>query len=276
MNKRRIAVLLIVTALAANMRRALFLLLMEFLSKGGLWAVFGALYIVWLLKGGKKALVCMMGYLILLTVLWFSNASYAPHDMDLRYEERELIRLSENLTEDAKENYTAEFDAESIIECAKDVMRMKEGRIIAFPYPEIFDKLDLSGVFLPYTGHAYINTNEKPFLLPYVAAHELSHRKGIVNEGQANIEAYIHCMNSDNRQFRYSASVYALKYALCELKSKNEAEYLRLESAIPTVILNDLNQMAVCKDSAHGALDNYADLIKGLIHIQSITSQGVI
>lgn len=276
MNKRKVIIILIMLALAAGMRRALFLFLMEFLSMGGLWVVTGVLYIVWLLKGGKKAFICMMGYVILCTLLWLSNAFFSPHGMDLQYEEHELIRLSENLIEDAKDNYTSIFDTKAILEKAPEIMHVKTGKIFAFPSPDIFDKLNLSGIFMPYTGRAYINRNEKTFLLPFVAAHELSHRKGILNEGQANIEAYIHCMRSDQRQFRYSASVYALKYALCELKMKNEAEYYRLASKIPTGVLNDLNQMSVCINSARGAFDNYADLTKGLIHLQSITSQGVI
>ncbi len=276
MNKRKLAGYAILIALAVFKRRALFLFLMEFLSGGGLWVVLGIIYIVWLLKGGKKAVLCLVGYMALCTLLWFSNASYAPHGMDFHYEEQELVSLAENLIKGAKENHTEEFEVLNILEKAPEAARVKSGKIIAFPYPEILDKMNLSGIFVPFTGCAYINTNEKPFLLPFVSVHELSHRKGFLNEGQANIEAFINCMNSDQNEFRYSACVYALKYALDDLKNRNEAEFLRLESTIPLNILNDLNQMSVLRKNAQGALNNYADLIPGLIFCQSITSQGVI
>jgi len=274
MNKRKSGILMILTALAITKRQALFLFLMEFLSMGGIWVIAACVYMIWLLKGGKKALKCLICYAFICLVLWFSNAFYLPYGMMNGYDEGQLITLTETLVECAEENYTAEFDIGMICKNAPAVMNEGSGKVIDFAYPKILDRLNLSGIFVPFTGKCYINQNEKGFLLPFVAAHELSHRKGILNEGQANIHAFLMCIKSDQKEFRYSASVYALKTALDEIK--NEADRIRLETMISNRVKNDLNQISVLNTDTHCALKNYGDLIRGLIFYQSITSQGVI
>lgn len=276
MNKRKTGMLIAFSALAILKRQALFLFWMEFLSMGGLWIIAAFIYMIWLLKGGRRALGCLTGYTLICLLLWFSNAFYLPYGMTHDYDDAQLIKLAETLIELAEENYTNEFDIGKICENAPEVMNAPSARVIAFAYPEIMDGFDLSGVFIPFTGKSYINRNEKAFLLPFVASHELSHSKGILNEGQANVDAFLYCMKSDKRSFRYSASVYALKLSINELKSKNEAEYIRLERMIPEYIRDHLNEISVLKSDTHCALKNYTDLISGLIYFQSITSQGVI
>lgn len=276
MNKRKAGFFIVLSALAAIKRRALFLFLMEFLSIGGIWAIGTGVYVIWLLRGGKIALRRLTFYVFICLLLWYSNAFYLPHGMTYDYDDIELINLTNTLIELSEDSYTNEFDTEEICENAPKVMNIENGNVIAFAYPEILDRLNLSGIFVPFTGKSYINRNEKAFLLPFVASHELSHRKGILNEGQANVDAFLYCMKSDKRSFRYSASVYALKLSMNELKSRNEVEYIRLEKMIPEFIRNHLNEISVLKSDTHCALKNYTDLIAGLICFQSITSHGVI
>lgn len=276
MNKRKLGLLIIFLALAAIKRRALFLFFMEFLSSGGLWGICAIIYIVWLFSGGKKALLLITCYVTLSLLLWFSNVFYLPHGMNTDFNDADEIKLIKSLIVLAEENYTSAFDVQRITEDAPKVADIKSGRVIAFAYPKILNRFNLSGIFIPLNGRCYINRDEKSFLLPFVAVHELSHRKGILNEGQANIEAFIHCMKSDQKEFRYSAVVYALKYAMTDLKNKNEAEAIRLESVISDQVFRDLNQMSVSHENTRFPTQNYCDLIPGLIYYQSITSQGVI
>ena len=257
-------------------RRALFLFFMEFLSRNGLWVIAFFSYFLWLLKGGKKAVLFVFGFIILTLLLWFSNAFYHPYELMTDYDEKSLVHLTETLISSANENYTDKFEIRSITQNAPRVMKTTSGRVIAFSYPELMDSLNLSGIFIPLNGRCYLNKNEKAFLLPFVASHELSHRKGIVDEGQANIDAFFHCIKSDITFFRYSACLYALKYALCDLKYKNEAEAIRLEYTISDRVMRDLNQMNVFLSNAGSFWKNYQDLVPGLLHYQSITSHGVI
>ena len=278
MYKRKIKFVLVflLSALAWIKRRALFLFVMEFLSAGGTWGIAFAVYLIWLLRGGGKAIVMAAAYILFIAVLWFSCISYKPHMTEMEYDQRELVILCEKLIQSADENYTTDFDIREITLAAGRIMKCENAEIRFFFHPKLLDQLNLSGIFMPFNGRAYINPNEKSFLLPYVACHELSHRKGILNEGQANIEAFLRCMESDEKAFRYSADVYALKYALYELENKNKAEYARLERKIPTNIRNDLEKMVAFDSKSHCPFSNYADLTAGLIYYQSITSHGVI
>ena len=276
MNKRKIILFTMLSALGFMKRQALFLFLMEVLSSGGLWILAGLLYFVWLFKGGKKAAFFLVIQILLCMLLWLTNAFFSPHYMQYDFSEKTIVNLTYELIELAEDNHTSQFDLQEILGNAPSVMNIRNGKVIALKYPRLLDKLNLSGVFLPFTGKCYINSNEKAFLLPFVCAHELSHRKGILNEGQANTEAFIKCLDSDKKEFRYSASVYALKFALAHLKMKNETEYLRLESMISENVRRDLNQMSVSDINTHCPFLNYSDLIPGLIYDQSITSQGEI
>ncbi len=272
MNKRHM--LAIMFALALIEGRALFLLMMEFLSMGGIWICMFVFLAVLIRKGVRSGILVVFSYIALMLALWFSNAFYAPYQEKTDYTQAELTQLCESLISQTNALYTSEFDKERILFDSQEVMNVRNAKAICFQYPEMMDFLNLSGVFIPFTGQAVINENECDFLLPFVCAHELSHRKGILSEGQANMHAFVRCMKSGERSFQYSASVYALKYAMNDLKNKNEADYRRLALSIYDCVQRDLNRMSVNISKLH--LFDYASLIPCLIEYQSITSHGVI
>ena len=272
MNKRHMLAILFALALIEG--RALFLLMMEFLSMGGIWICMFIFFSVFIRKGIRRGLLVFFSYIALILALWFSNAFYAPYQEKTDYSVNALTQLCEQLISQTNALYTPEFDKEKILLDAPDVMNVRNAKAIYFKYPEIMDFLNLSGVFIPFTGQAVINESECDFLMPFVCAHELSHRKGILNEGQANMHAFVSCMESGERSFQYSAIVYALKYAMNDMKNKNEAEYRRLKLSISDCVQTDLNRMSV--NISKYQLFDYASLIPCLIEYQSITSHGVI
>lgn len=248
---------------------------MEILSHGGLWIVAGISYAIWLFKGGRRALLFLLCHIAASTILWFSNAFYVPYEMRYDYTERELSALSEKLIGIANETYAKEFVLEDIPQKALEIAGRNTKDIVFSSYPDIMDRWNLSGIFFPVNGKCYLNRNEKTCLLPFVALHELSHREGILNEGQANVDAFLKCMNSDEEIFRYSASIYALSFALNEMKMNNEAEYARLVMSVPDPVRNDLSTINPGRKKNNAPFGNYQDIIPGLLHLQSITSQGV-
>ena len=68
----------------------------------------------------------------------------------------------------------------------------------------------ITGVYTFFTGEANINVNFPDYTIPYTAAHELAHQRGIAREDEANMVAFLVCMESDDPYIRYSAllSVY--------------------------------------------------------------------
>jgi hypothetical protein len=63
----------------------------------------------------------------------------------------------------------------------------------------------IEGYFNPFSGEAQINAKLPNFILPFVMAHEMAHQTGIAAEDDANLMAYIQCVESNNVTMQYSA-----------------------------------------------------------------------
>ena len=83
----------------------------------------------------------------------------------------------------------------------------------------------ISGVYTYYTGESNINTNFPDYTLPYTAAHEMAHQRGIAPENEANFVAYLICMESDDNYIRYSAYLNLLEYVQSTLYKADKSAY---------------------------------------------------
>lgn len=75
--------------------------------------------------------------------------------------------------------------------------------------PSLFAKalpyLGIEGYFNPFSGEAQINPNLPHFMLPFIITHEMAHQTGIAAEDDANLMAYIQCVESNDINFQYAA-----------------------------------------------------------------------
>ena len=70
--------------------------------------------------------------------------------------------------------------------------------------------LGLSGIFVAFTGEPSINSIVPDATLPIVVAHEKAHQRGITNEGEASLVAFMACSGaSDSEYLSYAAYLYA-------------------------------------------------------------------
>lgn len=83
----------------------------------------------------------------------------------------------------------------------------------------------ISGVYTYYTGEANINTNFPDYSLPYTAAHELSHQRGIAREDEANFMAFLVCLESDDPYILYSGYLNMFEYVFSALYSADSGLY---------------------------------------------------
>lgn len=83
----------------------------------------------------------------------------------------------------------------------------------------------ITGVYTFFTGEANINVAFPDYTIPYTAAHELSHQRGISREEEANFMAYLVCMESDDPYIRYSGAFNLLEYVLNALYSADSSLY---------------------------------------------------
>lgn len=82
----------------------------------------------------------------------------------------------------------------------------------------------VNGVCAFFTGEAIVSPELSPAALPFTAVHEKMHLLGVAGEGAANIAAYEACMELGG-SFASSARLFALRYAMGELRRMDEALY---------------------------------------------------
>ncbi len=86
----------------------------------------------------------------------------------------------------------------------------------------------ISGMYTYYTGEANLNVNFPDYNLPFTAAHELAHQRGIMPENEANFMAFLVCIQSDDPYIRYSAYLNMYEYLNSALYSADYESFAAL------------------------------------------------
>lgn len=68
----------------------------------------------------------------------------------------------------------------------------------------VLTRLGIGGFYFPFTGEPHYNADAPDFQLPFSAAHEMAHQRGVARESEANFVAYLVCVNSRDPFVRYS------------------------------------------------------------------------
>ena len=97
----------------------------------------------------------------------------------------------------------------------------------------------ISGVYTFFTGEANINVNFPDYTIPYTAAHELAHQRGIAREDEANFVAFLVCAESDDVYIRYSAYLNLYEYVASALYSANKELYRENYYKQPQTIIDE-------------------------------------
>ena len=84
-----------------------------------------------------------------------------------------------------------------------------------FPEPAgwLLTRLGISGIYFPFTGEASVNGRMPEVAIPFVAAHEMAHQRGIAREDEANAIAYLDCRSAGLWVTRYSGALSAYRRA---------------------------------------------------------------
>lgn len=116
----------------------------------------------------------------------------------------------------------------------------------------------ISGVYTYFTGEANINTNMPDYTIPFTAAHEMAHQRGISREDEANFVAFLVCTASDDPYIRYSGYLSMFEYVASPTYSADKEEY--------AAALKKLNPAAVGEMIAYNEFyDKYADSVASTV-----------
>lgn len=89
-------------------------------------------------------------------------------------------------------------------------------------------KLDIAGIYIPYTAEANVNAEQPDLYFLADAAHETAHYLGFAKEEDCNFLAYYALTQSDDPVLRYSAYMFALSYVSDTFHSLDKDKYFEL------------------------------------------------
>jgi len=81
--------------------------------------------------------------------------------------------------------------------------------------------MGFGGYMNPFTGEAQVNSLLPKYLFPTTTLHEMSHQIGYASESEANFIGYLASISSDDMYFKYSGTIFALRYCLRNIEKMN-------------------------------------------------------
>lgn len=94
----------------------------------------------------------------------------------------------------------------------------------------------ITGVYTFFTGEANLNVSFPDYTLPYTAAHELAHQRGIAREDEANFMAFLVCQASDDPYLRYCGYLNLYEYVASALYSASPELYWNVSRTLETSV----------------------------------------
>lgn len=209
--------------------------------------------------------LCYFIRTIIILAVWFYFAwgiSYFREDfykrtdnLETLYSAEDLLSFTTRFINDANNSYVY-FDVmerEGIRqELENTYSKMYEELVVSYSngkrrsknmiFESFFTKMGISGYFGPFTNEIHINNYSLNFTYPFTLAHEMSHQFGIAKESEANLYAFLVCINSDDERIKYSAYVSVINYLLNDVRTLLPNEYGLLVSSIRPEILANLQQ----------------------------------
>ena len=245
------------------------------------------------------ALVSVLALVLSIFVMGFAPAYRGTTlDKKLGIERRavsseELYATAEILTEKIREEYSSVYysDTTDFSVMPYDFDEMNDKLLEA--YDRICDKYSfvqklhsrvkpvmlsepmsythITGVYSFFTGEANINVNFPDYTIPFTAAHELAHQRGIAREDEANFMAFLVCIEADSAYIRYSGYLQLYEYVASSLAEADTAAYIRNWNSLPLPVQKEIVAFGnFFKKYQHSKVSEVTDKVND----KFLTSQG--
>ncbi|HBA99946.1 MAG TPA: hypothetical protein DCZ19_02595 [Porphyromonadaceae bacterium] len=235
-----------------------------FILVASLYLIVLILFLIFRKTSFKKFLYSLIRFVTML-VVWFYFAwgiSYFREDFYAKSDLKETTFDAENLKKfvirfvaDANEAYV-DFDVMDRAGVRQDLEEsyhaLHEKLGIDYPngkrrakpmlFESLYSKMGVSGYFGPFFNEIHVNNYSLDTTYPFTLAHEMAHQFGIAHESEANLYAFIVCMQSEDERIRYSAYLLTLLYLVNDAAEFLPEEVDSLTSAIRPEIIADLRR----------------------------------
>ena len=136
---------------------------------------------------------------------------------------------------------------------------------------ELMSYTHITGVYTFFTGEANINIAFPDYTVPFTAAHELAHQRGIAREDEANFVAFLVCMESDDPYIRYSGYLNTYEYVANVLYRADTELYYDVYYELP---FNIAREMSAYSHFFEKYSQSVAAEVSGAVNNTFLTIQG--
>ncbi|MBE6638002.1 MAG: DUF3810 domain-containing protein [Ruminococcaceae bacterium] len=142
--------------------------------------------------------------------------------------------------------------------------------------------IHMLGMYTYYTGESNINTEFPDYTIPFTAAHEMAHQRGIAREDEANFMAFLVCVSSSDPYIRYAGYLNLYEYTAGALYDADKSEYSKVYQVLKNTVRYEMNSYSVFFDgyrdsSAAKVSDTLNDaFLKGNGQEQGTASYGLV
>ncbi len=152
-----------------------------------------------------------------------------------------------------------------------DFISHVDGRFKPVLLSETMSYMHITGVYSFFTGEANVNVNFPDYTLPFTAAHEMAHQRGIAREDEANFVAYLVCISSDDPYVRYSGYLNMYEYVTNALYSADYKSFCKVSAHLNAEVKNEISAYnAFFKTYANST----ASKVSGTVNNSFLQSQG--
>jgi len=111
----------------------------------------------------------------------------------------------------------------------------------------------ITGVYTYFTGEANLNTAFPDYTLPFTAAHELAHQRGIARENEANFVAFLVTAASEDPYIRYSGYLNLFEYVSSALYEVSPEQYKEILGKLDKKVIGELRAYSAFFDTYRNA-----------------------
>ncbi len=132
----------------------------------------------------------------------------------------------------------------------------------------------ITGIYTFFTGESNLNIGFPDYTVPYTAAHELAHQRGIAREDEANMIAFLVCMESDDTYIRYCAYLNMYEYVASALYKADKSLFKKADANLYKSVYNE--QVAYSKffDKYEKSVTSQVSGAVNNVYLQSQGTQG--
>ena len=132
------------------------------------------------------------------------------------------------------------IDAYDIVNARYSLLANFTSRAKPVYFSTVMSDLRISGIYSFFTGEANVNVEYPDYCLPFTAAHELAHQRGISRENEANFVAFLVCISSEDDYIRYSGYLNMYEYLSSALYRADKDLYSEVRARLSEAAIADM------------------------------------